>query len=205
MEDNASATERLIEIARKDIGVREEACENCGKRIKIYLDYLGIRQAAPWCAAAVSYWFHLAGFSGPKTAWSPAMFPKERIVLIDFSLSQRQLRTGHFGKSAQARPKVDLGQVSLVGRSSKDSPVRDKGKLSGADAKGLVLGIYFPSLKRIGHVGLVEGLKGDFVCSIEANTNVRAEREGEGVYRRMRHRRTIYCYSDWVSGNKKGK
>ncbi|MEJ2883302.1 hypothetical protein [Pedobacter sp. GR22-6] len=74
----------------------------------------------------------------------------------------------------------------------------DPGELK-TDARGLVLGIYFPSLKRIGHVGLVEYVKGDYIHSIEANTNVIGSREGDGVYRKIRHRRTIYKYSDWLN------
>ena len=76
---------------------------------------------------------------------------------------------------------------------------------------GLVLGIYFPSLKRIGHVGLVEGVRGDFITSIEGNTScgdcrvaahprndagvaergrnrVNDEGEGEDLYRRNEER-----------------
>lgn len=61
-----------------------------------------------------------------------------------------------------------------------------------------VFGIWFPELKRIAHVGLVERLKGDFLQTLEGNTNVGGSREGQGVYRRLRHKRTIYSYSNWL-------
>jgi len=63
---------------------------------------------------------------------------------------------------------------------------------------GMVFGIYFSDLKRIGHCGFVENLQGDFVLTIEGNTNVEGSREGQGVYRRLRHKRTIHKYANWL-------
>lgn len=64
---------------------------------------------------------------------------------------------------------------------------------------GVVLGVYFPDLKRIGHCGLVTSVKGNWVYSVEGNTNREGSREGNGVYRRMRHSRSIKCFADWMS------
>lgn len=64
---------------------------------------------------------------------------------------------------------------------------------------GDILGIYFPDLKRIAHVGLVVGQRGHWVESCEANTNVAGSREGDGVYRKVRHIRTISKIADWVA------
>lgn len=63
---------------------------------------------------------------------------------------------------------------------------------------GMVFGIYFPDLKRIAHCGFVENTQGDFVLTIEGNTNVEGSREGQGVYRRLRHKRTINKYANWL-------
>ncbi len=60
---------------------------------------------------------------------------------------------------------------------------------------GAVLGIYIPALKRIAHVGLVTGIRQDWVESIEGNTNAAGSREGDGVYRRFRHKRFINAYA----------
>ncbi len=62
-----------------------------------------------------------------------------------------------------------------------------------------VLGIWFPDLKRIAHAGLVEKQQGDWIISIEGNTNMAGSREGDGVYRKRRHSKTIYAYGDWIS------
>jgi len=63
---------------------------------------------------------------------------------------------------------------------------------------GNVLGIYFPELKRIAHAGIVIKQDGDWCISVEGNTNVSGSREGDGVYIKRRHIRTIYRLADWV-------
>ena len=40
-------------------------------------------------------------------------------------------------------------------------------------------------------VGFLEKIKGDWIGTIKGNTNVSGGREGDGVYRRMRHIRSI--------------
>lgn len=61
-----------------------------------------------------------------------------------------------------------------------------------------ILGIWFADLGRIAHVGMVERREGDWVISIEGNTNTAASREGDGVYRKRRHIKSIYAYADWT-------
>jgi hypothetical protein len=75
-ERNRSA---VIDIARKEIGVRESG-HNSGARIREYLAYVGFKEGAPWCAAYLSWCFAKAGLGQPRSAWSPALFPAERIV-----------------------------------------------------------------------------------------------------------------------------
>ncbi|RYD96258.1 MAG: CHAP domain-containing protein [Sphingobacteriales bacterium] len=65
-----------------------------------------------------------------------------------------------------------------------------------------VFGIYFPKLKRIAHVGLVEKVRSNWIFTIEGNTNPAGSREGDGVYQRIRHKRSIAVYADWL--NEKG-
>lgn len=69
---------------------------------------------------------------------------------------------------------------------------------------GNLIGIYFPDLGRIAHVGIIEQVHHDWCQSIEGNTNVSGSREGQGVYRRLRHIKTIYRIADWVSPGRKG-
>ncbi len=57
---------------------------------------------------------------------------------------------------------------------------------------GDVFGIFFPLKGRIAHVGFVQGKKGNFLTTIEANTSPdavmgsAADRDGQGVYSRRR-------------------
>lgn len=43
----------------------------------------------------------------------------------------------------------------------------------------------------LGHCGFVEGVNGDDIFTIEGNTSPEGSREGDGVYRRKRHRSEI--------------
>ncbi len=135
----------VVEAARKEIGVREVS-ENAGERVDEYCAYVGVKKVA-WCAAFVSWCFGQAGYTQPKTAWSPALFPK--------------------------------------------------GRLRREPIPGMIMGIYFPSMGRIAHCGIVESLRGDFIVSIEGNTNSDGSRNGNGVYRRVRHRRNIAKFANW--------
>ena len=63
--------------------------------------------------------------------------------------------------------------------------------------KGNVIGIYFSVLKRIGHCGIIVDVRGDLIYSVEGNTNVAGSREGDGVYKRVRHKRSIAVIADW--------
>ncbi len=154
-------TERVLNIARAEVGVREATGLNDGKRVEEYLALVGLPKGHPYCAAFISWVFKKAGYDQPRTAWSPALFPKERVV----------------GNSSR-----DLSSLRFP---------RDEGK-------GLVFGIYFPGLKRIAHCGFVSQIKGDWIHTIEANTSLPGSREGDGVYARTRHFRTIRCYADWI-------
>jgi hypothetical protein len=141
-------------IARAEVGVREVG-QNGGERVGDYLAYTGIKVPGPYCAAFVSWCFGQAGYEEPRTAWSPALFPKLRVVNLD------------------------------------PSHARD-------DKRGLVFGIYFPELKRIAHCGIVEVVRGEWIQTIEGNTSPDGSREGIGVFRRLRHKRTISKYSNWL-------
>jgi hypothetical protein len=138
----------LMNIARAELGVRELTGKNDGIKVEAYLKYVGFPKGNPWCAAYVSWVFKKAGYPVPKTAWSPALFPADHLVI--------------------------------------------------QPSAGMVFGIYFPDLKRIAHCGFVENTQGDFVLTIEGNTNVEGSREGQGVYRRLRHKRTINKYANWL-------
>lgn len=145
--------QQLIETAIKQIGVRETSGKNDGTMVETYLRYTGNRKGEPWCASFVSWVFAQVGLDQPRTAWSPSLFPTQRLV-----------KTG---------------------------------------SEGSVFGIYFTNLKRIAHCGLIEKVDGSWLVTIEGNTNVEGGREGDGVYRKRRHIKTIKYLADWLT--KKGE
>jgi len=61
-----------------------------------------------------------------------------------------------------------------------------------------IFGIYYPELRRIAHVGMIESVQHSWAVTLEANTNVAGSREGEGVYRKRRHLKTIPRMADWI-------
>lgn len=67
-----------------------------------------------------------------------------------------------------------------------------------------VFGIYFSKLKRIAHCGMVERTRANWIYTIEGNTNLAGSREGDGVYRKIRHRRNIKYYANWIDEKGKG-
>lgn len=67
-------------------------------------------------------------------------------------------------------------------------------------APGDVFGVYITAKGRIAHCGIVERKHSDFIYTIEANTNNSGGAEGDGVYRRMRHKRGICRYANWKGG-----
>jgi cell wall-associated NlpC family hydrolase len=70
-------------------------------------------------------------------------------------------------------------------------------RLVKAAEPGNVFGIYFPAMKRIAHCGLVVGSRGDWITTVEGNTDASGGREGGGVYQRLRHKKSIRLFSDW--------
>lgn len=145
----------LLKIASSQIGIREATGNNDGPQVEKYLAYTGNKKGEPWCAAFVSWVFGQAGFQRPRTAWSPSLFPKPRLVAV-------------------SKPAT-------------------------------VFGIYFPDKGRIAHAGIVEKQKENWLYTIEGNTNIEGSREGDGVYRKIRHIKTIKYYADWINmeGGKK--
>lgn len=68
---------------------------------------------------------------------------------------------------------------------------------------GDTFGIYFASKGRIAHTGLVAGVRGNSLVTIEANTSPQpaageADRNGDGVWRKIRPLSTIRSTKRWL-------
>lgn len=86
-------------------------------------------------------------------------------------------------------------QVPRTGWSPALFPLR---RLVKAAAPGNVFGIYFRTLKRIGHCGVVADVNGSLITCLEGNTNPFGARNGDGVYKRIRHKRSVHSFADWL-------
>jgi hypothetical protein len=58
-------------------------------------------------------------------------------------------------------------------------------------------GIYYPRLKRIGHVVMIRKFFGNFVLTIEGNTNRKGNREGDGLFYYIRPLSEFRYFSNW--------
>jgi hypothetical protein len=72
-------------------------------------------------------------------------------------------------------------------------------RLARSALPGDVIGIYFPEMGRIAHAGIVTQQKGSWIYSTEGNTSLQGSREGDGVFRKVRHIRTIHRIADWYT------
>jgi hypothetical protein len=147
------AGQQVVRTAETQLGVREEKGRNDGPEVRRYLAYVGLPEGNPWCAAFVSWVFGANGYTKPKTAWTPDLFPLKR-------------RCASF-------------------------------------KAGNVYGLYSAEKKRIVHCGITKHADGDWVFGIEGNTNVHGSAEGDGVYLKRRHKRTIRLVADWIGGGER--
>lgn len=82
-----------------------------------------------------------------------------------------------------------------------DHTIYIKGKpLKAVPRRADVFGLYFPEKGRIAHVGFVDSWPpGDYLVTVEGNTNNAGSREGDGVYRKRRLKSNIYKVSRWTT------
>jgi len=78
-------------------------------------------------------------------------------------------------------------------------------RLARSALPGDVIGIYFPQLKRIAHVGIVTQQRGKWIYSIEGNTTEQGNREGQGVFKKVRHISTIRSIANWYTERGQGQ
>jgi hypothetical protein len=70
------------------------------------------------------------------------------------------------------------------------------------DAKpGMVFGLWFQGKNRVAHVGFIDGEDRNNFYTVEGNTNEVGSREGDGVYRKIRPKNSVYIISDYVINN----
>lgn len=139
---------KLVNIALREVGVKEKTGNNDGKRVEEYLTAVRLKKHNPYCAAFLSWVYMQEGYAKPRSGWSPDLVPQSRLT-------------------SQALP-------------------------------ANIVGFYYPDKGRVAHVGMIESVHHNWAVTVEANTNLAGSREGEGVYRKRRHLKTIYRIADWI-------
>lgn len=71
-------------------------------------------------------------------------------------------------------------------------------KASRSPLPGDVFSIYYASLKRVGHVGIVVSVDGRYINTVEGNTSGPGSREGDGVYARRRELSKIHAVTSYI-------
>ncbi len=63
-----------------------------------------------------------------------------------------------------------------------------------------VFGLYFPKMRRIGHVGFIKKWNTGtaYTITVEGNTDAVGSREGGGVWEKYRLKSQIHSVSDWI-------
>jgi hypothetical protein len=64
--------------------------------------------------------------------------------------------------------------------------------------RGDIFGIYFTDKKRIAHTGFIDKWTTTQAYTVEGNTNQSGNREGDGVYRKIRLTRQIYAAARFI-------
>lgn len=62
---------------------------------------------------------------------------------------------------------------------------------------GMQVGLYYPSLRRVAHIGVIVGIEGRWVITVEGNTGALGGRDGGGVEVHRRRIDTIWVISKW--------
>lgn len=62
---------------------------------------------------------------------------------------------------------------------------------------GMVAALYYHELKRYGHIVLIVGSDKNNYYTIEGNTNGAGSREGDGVYKKIRSKKSISALNDF--------
>ncbi len=65
------------------------------------------------------------------------------------------------------------------------------------DAKGMMGGLYYPKLGRLGHLVFIVGEDKNNYYTYEGNTNKAGSREGDGFYKKIRSKESIAALADY--------
>ncbi|WP_262246895.1 CHAP domain-containing protein [Parapedobacter soli] len=149
----------------------EMAVADARQRLRaIYLAELGVREASGRNdGTRVEAYLRYCGL-GPGHAWCAAFV------------------SWCFGRAGYPQPRNPWSPALFPASRT----VWTKGGHSGTMKHGDVFGIYYPTLKRIAHVGFIDQIEGNWLVTVEGN----AENQ---VRRKRRPIGSLYAVADWLS------
>ena len=180
--------QKVRQIYSTQIGIREKQ-SNRGAEVEKYLRYVNLPKGNPWCAAFVCWVFGQANVENPRTGWSPDLFKRNRIIWERANIGALDKPVSLNGTNG-TYPRPLSYQLMR--------PVRQQVTDNRQPVTGDVFGIYFPDKKRIAHVGFIDQWLGDWLITVEGNTNDPGAREGDGVYRKRRAVKSIYQVARYI-------
>jgi hypothetical protein len=151
-----------------------------GARVESLMDVarntIGLREGPGNSGAVVDEILATVGLKGSRAPWCAAW-----VVYVGDKT---------FGKQANPFPRSAWSPAFVV------KPTWDRGK-GATPGPADAFGIYFQSLRRVAHTGLIERIEGKMAVTIEGNTNDNGSRDGDGVYRKRRPLCTMLARS-WL-------
>ena len=166
----------VICVAMVSRSVGGENNEIRGKLLKSIESQLNVRESAPNQGYMVDKYLHSVGVYSPAP-WCAAF--------VSYNLQQLNIPNPNSAWS----PNYAL---------DKDVIYKAK-KQTSTPLAGDVVTYYYPSLKRVGHVGFycLKDVSG-YIITIEGNTNGGGSREGDGVYKKKRELGKIYAITRYI-------
>lgn len=158
------------------LDIREATGHNDGPNVAMILHNVDMPEGVSWCGAFVYTALERAGVELPGTARTYAWAPTWTATHVIWRVTDnRRTRAGT--------------EHLQTAHASVEEP-----------GPGDVFGIWFASKKRVAHVGIVREwpVDGQYILTIEGNTNDRLSRDGDGVYSKRRLKSQLYAVSRWV-------
>lgn len=119
-----------------ELGTVEATGNNDGERVAEYLAYVGLPPGHAWCAAFACWVYGRAGVPNPRTAWSPALFRRDKVIWQPSrGLKLDTPRTGDlFGIWLGGKGRI--AHVGFVDRWGKDYLISVEGNTLGPGGSG---------------------------------------------------------------------
>lgn len=189
--------QEVRQIYSSQIGIREKQA-NRGAEVEKYLRYVNLPKGNPWCAAFVCWVFGQANVENPKTGWSPDLFKGSKVIWD--RAESRKLKakswSGESGTSSQ-EPRHSRIAYAYPTRQTTGNRQPDSYRVT-TPGTGDIFGLFFPEMNRIAHAGFIDQWLGDWLITVEGNTNDPGAREGDGVYRKRRAVKSIYQVARYI-------